>query len=88
MPESLHPYSEQYLQDLVDRGVFPTRAAALEAAVESLRVERQEIPLVPPEHMAAVEEGIRDAEAGQVEDWNLEEELRWLQEHSAKHPQG
>lgn len=46
--------------------MYPSRAAALEAAVAALRERDRAIPLVPAEHMALVEEAIRAANAGQV----------------------
>jgi hypothetical protein len=64
MTLELSARTEQYLESVVANGTYPTKEAALEAAVEALRSKREQIPLVPAEHMERVEQGIISAEAG------------------------
>ncbi|HWC88600.1 MAG TPA: hypothetical protein VG433_03070 [Pirellulales bacterium] len=64
MELNLSQQSEQYLQQLVAGGLYPSTAAALEAAVAALRERGEQDPLVPEEHMAAVEQGLASAAAG------------------------
>jgi hypothetical protein len=66
MNYDLSPRAEQFLTDVVAQGQFPTKTAALEAAVEALREKSDEIPYVPGEHMEAVERGIEEANAGKL----------------------
>jgi Arc/MetJ-type ribon-helix-helix transcriptional regulator len=61
MELNLSQQSEQYLQQLVAGGLYPSTAAALEAAVAALRERGEQDPLVPEEHMAAVEQGLASA---------------------------
>ncbi|MBX9791156.1 MAG: hypothetical protein K2Y37_19730 [Pirellulales bacterium] len=60
----LSPQSEQYLASVVADGIYPSREAALEAAVAALRARDRAIPMVPAEHMALVEEAIESSLAG------------------------
>ncbi|HEY5315778.1 MAG TPA: hypothetical protein VIK18_24835 [Pirellulales bacterium] len=61
----LSQQSEQYLEQLVSGGLYPSTVAALEAAVAALREKKDEqVPLVCEEHRAAVEQGLASAEAG------------------------
>jgi len=64
MAIELSPQTEQYLASVVAGGLFPSKEAALEAAVEALRATTDQIPLVPAEHMGLVEQGIASARAG------------------------
>ena len=66
MASELSPQTEQYLASVVAGGLFPSKEAALEAAVEALRAKTQPIPFVPAEHMQLVEQGIASAEAGRL----------------------
>jgi Arc/MetJ-type ribon-helix-helix transcriptional regulator len=66
MNHDLSPQSEQYLDQMVSGGVYPSKEAALEAAIEALREKNEEIPFVPDEHMEAVERGIEEANAGRL----------------------
>ncbi len=80
MNHELSPQTEQYLASMVAGGQYPTKEAALEAAVEALRQRNEEIPFVPDEHMPAVEQAIASSRAGHSTpmtrtDWN---ELRQL----------
>ncbi len=75
MEHELSPQNEQYLERIVAGGLFPSKEAALDAAVAALREKTDEIPFVPDEHMEAVEQGIDEAEAGLSrpmtdEDWS------------------
>jgi hypothetical protein len=65
MATELSPQIEQYLASVVAGGLFSTPEAALEAAVDALREKIEPIPFVPDEHMEQVEQGIREANAGQ-----------------------
>ena len=84
----LSPQSEQYLASVVAGGIYPSKEAALEAAVAALRERDQQIPMVPAEHMALVEAAIESSMAGKSSpmtsaDW---ESLRQLaRETAAKH---
>jgi hypothetical protein len=64
MQHELSPQNEQYLERIVAGGLFPSREAALDAAVAALREKTHEIPFVPNEHMEAVERALDDADAG------------------------
>jgi len=64
MSYELSPQAEQYLESVVAGGLFPTKEAAIEAAVEALRRNIEAIPMVPQEHMEMVEQGIASARAG------------------------
>lgn len=66
MQHELSPRSEQYLEQVVSGGLFSSKEAALEAAIEALREKTEEIPFVPDEHMEAVERGIEEANAGRL----------------------
>jgi hypothetical protein len=60
MASELSRQNEQYLEQLVTGGLYPSK----EAAVAALREKNDEIPFVPDEHMEAVEQGIAEADAG------------------------
>jgi hypothetical protein len=64
MAIELSPQTEQFLASVVAGGLFPSKEAALEAAVEALRAKTEHIPSVPAEHMELVEQGIASARAG------------------------
>jgi len=66
MNHDLSPQSEQYLDKIVSGGLYPSKEAALEAAVEALREKTEPIPFVPDEHMASVEEAIEESRAGRA----------------------
>lgn len=53
---------------MVTGGFYPSTEAALEAAVEALREKNGTTPLVPDEHMIAVEEALAELEAGVEEE--------------------
>jgi len=80
MSSQLPPQAEQYLDSVVAGGFFPSKEAALEAAIVALREKMEPIPFVPDEDMESVEQAIRSANAGESremtpEDW---EALRQL----------
>jgi hypothetical protein len=64
MASELPPQIEQYLASVVAGGLFPSKEAALEAAIDALREKTEPIPFVPDEHMARVEQSIESANAG------------------------
>ena len=64
MVKELSEQTEQYLANMVAGGLFPSKEAALEAAVAALREKTEPIPFVPDEHMARVEQAIESADAG------------------------
>jgi len=66
MDKELSPQTEQYLASVVALGLFPSKEAALEAAVAALREKTDEIPFVPDEHMEQVEKAIEQANAGRL----------------------
>jgi Arc/MetJ-type ribon-helix-helix transcriptional regulator len=61
MSFGLSPQNERYLDEQVELGRFPSKEAALDAAVEALR-SGDGIPEVPAEHAAALEEAFADLE--------------------------
>jgi hypothetical protein len=75
MASELSPQSEAYLAQVVSGGVYPSKEAALEAAVDALREKNADIPPVPGEHVALIEQAIASSEAGRSrpmtdEDWS------------------
>lgn len=64
MANELSPQSESYLSHVVAGGLYPSKEAAIEAAVAALREKNADIPLIPEEHDAAVEQAIASSEAG------------------------
>ncbi|MGC3971438.1 MAG: hypothetical protein QM775_30090 [Pirellulales bacterium] len=90
MSHELSPQSESYLHQVVAGGLYPSKDAALEAAVAALREQNANIPPVPDDHVAAVEEALADLEAGveekfTVEDWqSLREVIRSAASRGAK----
>lgn len=56
--------SEDYIRQVVASGQYPSRTAALDAAVAALRELTESILWVPEEHMEAVEQGLAEADAG------------------------
>jgi hypothetical protein len=75
MEHELSPQNQQYLDRIVAGGLFPSKEAALDAAVAALREKTEEVPFVLHEHMEAVEQAIDEADAGLSrpmtdEDWS------------------
>lgn len=82
MNENLSPFSEAFIQESLAAGRFSSREKLLDAAIEALR-ESDKVPMVPDEHMAAVEEGIRDADAGRFVSSNVEEAIQSMYARNA-----
>jgi len=82
LDQPLSSRTEQFLAEAVANGLFPSKAAAIDAAVEALRgnvhVLRRgtaTVHFVPDEHMEAVEAAIEESEQGlstpmTAADWN------------------
>lgn len=47
-------------------GLYPSKRAALEAAVATLREKDRPLPMVPDDHLDAVEKAVTSADAGEV----------------------
>jgi hypothetical protein len=73
----LSSQSEQYLAQVVASGMFPSKEAALDAAVVALREKHEEVPMIPEEHMALVEEALASLEAGEGRPITEEDWERW-----------
>jgi hypothetical protein len=74
MEHELSPQNQLYLDQIIAGGLFPSREAALDAAIAALREKTEAIPFAPAEHMEAIERGIDQADAGlsrlmTEEDW-------------------
>jgi hypothetical protein len=54
MSIQLSPQNQQYLENFVADGMYPSQAAAL-------REKNEHIPFVPPEHMELVEEALESS---------------------------
>lgn len=75
MPYVLSPQTEQFIASMVAGGVYPSKEAAIEAAVEALREKRETASAVPGEHVELVEQAIISADSGRLrplatEDWS------------------
>lgn len=66
MNYELSPQTEQYLTSIVAGGLYPSKQAALEAAIAALREKDRPLPMVPDDHLDAVEKAIATADAGEV----------------------
>ncbi|HVA50074.1 MAG TPA: hypothetical protein VNH11_27150 [Pirellulales bacterium] len=66
MAYELSPQTEQYLAGVVAGGLYPSKEAALEAAVEALRDKSGPPPSVPEVHLELVEEAIASVQAGRL----------------------
>jgi Arc/MetJ-type ribon-helix-helix transcriptional regulator len=64
MALELSPQSEQFLAQIVAGGEFSSKEDALEAAVVALREKLAPLPMIPEEHMDAVEQAIVSANQG------------------------
>lgn len=84
----LSPQNAQFLEAIVAGGLYPSVDAAIDAAVAALREKTEQIPFVDDEHMAAVNEGLAEADAGLAkpmtdEDWSrLHEEVNEVRRRS------
>lgn len=68
MSSGLSPQNEQFIADAIAQGLFPSKEAAIDAAVDAMRQQKTDVPMVPDEHMAGVEEALAEMEAGIEED--------------------
>lgn len=66
MDNRFSPQTEQFLVHAVASGMFPSKEAAIDAAVEALREKTDPIPTVPDDHMDRVERAIESANAGRL----------------------
>jgi hypothetical protein len=64
MTRELSPQNEQFLADIVAGGLFPSKEAALDAEIESLREKTERLATISQEHVELVEQGIASARAG------------------------
>jgi hypothetical protein len=64
MASGLSPQNESYLHQVVTGGLYPSKDAALDAAIDALREKNEQLPLIPEEHAELVEQAIASSEAG------------------------
>lgn len=83
MAEQFSPGVEAFISDALAHGVFSSRDALLEQAVEALRRE-QSLPEVPQSDADAVDQGLESLNAGRGTVWNVAEELAALSERFAR----
>lgn len=74
MAYHLSPQTEIFLANVVAGGLFPSKEAAIEAAVAALREKSEVMCTVPDEHLERVEQAIISADAGRLrrletDDW-------------------
>jgi Arc/MetJ-type ribon-helix-helix transcriptional regulator len=83
MSSDLSPQNEQFIEHAVASGLFPSRQAALDAAVESLRTKRDEPQPLPPEHATLVEDGLLSLNQGLGVPWDAESAKQRVQHRLA-----
>jgi Arc/MetJ-type ribon-helix-helix transcriptional regulator len=66
MSTDLSPQNEQFIEDAGARGSYPSRAAALNAAVESLKYRQAEL-------IEEINAGIDEAGQGQIDSLDIED---------------
>jgi Arc/MetJ-type ribon-helix-helix transcriptional regulator len=76
LDQGLSPQTEQFLNEAVASGLFPSKAAAIDAAVDALREKNASVSFVPDEHMEAVEAAMHESKQGlatpmSTADWAL-----------------
>jgi hypothetical protein len=82
MSSELSESTEQYLASVVAGGLYPSKEAALEAAVAALREKNEPVPPVPDEHLELVEQAVASSRVGRsraltADDWaNLRQNAR------------
>jgi Arc/MetJ-type ribon-helix-helix transcriptional regulator len=82
MASELSPQNEKFIAQALAAGAFPSKQAALDAAVTAMRENFETAPWVPAEHMALVEAAIASSHAGEsremiAADWEkLRERVR------------
>jgi hypothetical protein len=64
MNNELSPENEQFLANVVAGGLFPSKEAALDAAIEALREKTEQAATIPAEHVELIEQGIASLRAG------------------------
>ena len=64
MASGFSPQNEMYLAKALAEGLYPSKDAALDAAVSALREKNEEIPYIPEEHMDLVEAALDSSRAG------------------------
>jgi hypothetical protein len=79
MSHSLSPQAEQFLASIVVGGLYPSKEAALEAAVAALREKSALLSPVPDEHVVLVEEAIIAADQGELRSFDKADWLRLRQ---------
>jgi Arc/MetJ-type ribon-helix-helix transcriptional regulator len=73
MAYDLSPQTEQYLANIVAGGLFPSREAAIEAAVVALREKTNVAPSMPTEHFEKVEVAIESDDQGRLRPWTADD---------------
>jgi len=79
MSSDLSPQNEHFIENAVASGLFPSRQAALDAAVETLRTNCDAPQPIPAEHLPLVEEGLEALNEGRGVPWdpeNVKQRLR------------
>ena len=75
MASGFSPQNEQFLAQAIAEGLYPSKEAALDAAVSALREKSGHVPLIAPEHEALVYAAWESSQAGRSSamndaDWN------------------
>jgi len=65
MASELSPQNEEFITQALAAGAYPSKDAALDAAVTALREKNETVPWVPAEHMSLVEAAIASSDAGE-----------------------
>jgi Arc/MetJ-type ribon-helix-helix transcriptional regulator len=73
MAHELSPQTEQYLARIVAGGLYPSKEAAIEAAVDALREKNEQLLAVPDEQVDLVEQAIASSRAGKSRPLNAAE---------------
>lgn len=79
MAQPLSPQAEQFLASIVAGGLYPSKEAALEAAVAALREKSESLLPVPDGHVELVEEAIIAADKGELRSLDKADWLRLRQ---------
>ena len=85
MSIELSPQNEQFLTSMVAGGLFPSKEAALDAAIEALREKTQQPATLRAEHIELIEQGLASLQAGRSRDFTAAdwETLRQLARDTA-----
>jgi len=84
MSTSLSAESEAFVAKMIADGWFADRDQVLERCVAAFRAQLGDIPMVPPEHMEAVEEGLESIEKYGTKEFTEEDRERLLQRALAR----